>query len=138
MFWRRTKKLNTAAQPGQRKPGRDPFEAVPMVAEGVRTEVGKDGVTVLVSTTPVPMRYGRLLGRFLGRERIARVILDENGTFFWRQIDGIRNLGQIANAVRKQMNRPEMEARAAVISFTKDLMKRNLLSLKVSLPPIKP
>jgi hypothetical protein len=109
-----------------------------MVAERVRTEVGKDGVTVLVSTTPVPMRYGRLLGRFLGRERIARVILDENGTFFWRQIDGIRDLGQIANAVRKQMNRPEMEARAAVISFTKDLMKRNLLSLKVSLPPIKP
>jgi len=138
MFGRRTKKSNTAAQSVQRKPARDPFEAVPMVAEGVRTEVGKDGVTVLVSATPVPMRYARLLGRFLGRERIARVILDENGTFFWRQIDGIRNLGQIANAVRKQMNRPEMEARAAVISFTKDLMKRNLLSLKVPLTPLKP
>ena len=138
MFWRRTKKSNKASQPARRKPARDPFEVVPMVAEGVRTEVGKDGVTVLVSMTPVPMRYGRLLGRFLGRERIARVILDENGTFFWRQIDGIRTLSQIANAVRKQMNRPEMEARAAVISFTKDLMKRNLLSLKVPLPPIKP
>jgi hypothetical protein len=138
MFGRRTKKSNRDAQPAQRKPARDPLEAVPMVAEGVRTEIGKNGVTVLVSATPVPMRYARLLGRFLGRERIARIILDENGTFFWRQIDGIRTLGQIANAVRKQMNRPEMEARAAVIAFTKDLMKRNLLSLKVPLTPIKP
>ena len=109
-----------------------------MVAEGVREETGSAGAVVLVRAMPVPLRYARLLGRFLGRERIARTLLDEHGGFFWRQIDGVRTLGQIADAVRKQMNRPEMETRAAVISFTKDLMKRNLLSLKVPLTPIKP
>ena len=131
MFGRRTKKAIKAAHPFPQGPARDPLEAIPMVAEGVRTEVGENGATVLVSATPVPMRYARLLGRFLGRERIARVILDENGTFFWQQIDGIRTLRQISDNVRVRMNRPDGDSRAAVISFTRDLMKRNLLNLKV-------
>lgn len=131
MFGRRTKKAIKAAHPFPQGPARDPLEAIPMVAEGVRTEVGENGATVLVSATPVPMRYARLLGRFLGRERIARVILDENGTFFWQQIDGTRTLRQISDGVRIRINRPEVESRKAVITFTKDLMRRNLVVLKL-------
>lgn len=131
MFGRRTKKAIKAAHPIPQGPARDPLEAVPMVAEGVRTEAGPSGATVLVSATPVPMRYARLLGRFLGRDRIARVILDDQGAFFWQQINGIRTLRQISDIVRIRMNRPDVESDAAVISFTRDLMKRNLVNLKV-------
>jgi hypothetical protein len=137
MFGRRKTKSNTAAQPARPKPARDPFAAVLMAADGVREETGASGAVVLVRAMPVPMRYARLLGRFLGRERIARTLLDEHGEFFWRQIDGVRTLGQIADAVRKQMNRPEDETREAAITFTQDLMKRNLIVLKVPLTPIK-
>lgn len=109
-----------------------------MAAEGVREETGAAGAVVLVRATPVPVRYARLLGRWLGRERIARTLLDVNGGFFWRQIDGVRTLGQIADALRQQMNRPEEETREAAIAFTQDLMKRNLIVLKVPLKPSKP
>ncbi len=131
MFFSSSKKKAEAARAAAQRPARDPFVAVPILAEGVREETGAEGTVVLVRRVPVPMRYGRLLGRFLGRERVARTILDENGTFFWRQVDGVRTLGQIADAVRVKMNCPEAQARESVLAFTKDLMKRNLLSVKI-------
>jgi len=133
MFFKRSRKRPAAAQPVSRAPARDPLDAVPVKAAGVTEEAGVGGALILVRRAPVPMRYARLLGRFLGGDRISRVVLDENGVFFWRQIDGVRTLRQIADAMRVRLNRPEGDARAAVIAFTKDLMKRNLIQLKLLL-----
>lgn len=131
MFFRR-KKEQVADKPlAPKAPARNPFEAVPLIAPGVVEERDAKGMLVLVHRTPVPTRYARLLGRYLGRERTSRTILDENGTFFWQQIDGKRSLGRIADAIRINLNQPEEQAREAVISFTKDLMKRNLIQLKL-------
>ena len=131
MFWRRKKKEIPAAASQTARPARDPFTAIPLVAPGVVEETSADGTLVLVHRIPVPKKYGRLLGRFLGRDRVSRTILDDNGTFFWRQIDGERTLAAIADAIRIHVNKPEREAREAVIAFTRDLMKRNLIQLKL-------
>lgn len=110
---------------------RNPFAAIPMVAPQVREEPSANGELTLVHTVPVPARYARFLGRFLGREHVARTILDEHGVFFWRQIDGVRTLTEIVHAIRLHANQSDAQARKAVITFTKDLMTRNLIVLKI-------
>ena len=131
MFLGRKKRVPAVVPPATGRPARDPFEAVPLAAPGVAEERGDDGSLVLVHRVPVPPRYARLLGRYLGRERVSRTVLDENGAFFWRQIDGVRSLGSIADAVRVRLNQPEAQARESAVAFTKDLMKRNLIQLKL-------
>ncbi|NLL83088.1 MAG: PqqD family protein [Lentisphaerae bacterium] len=120
-----------AATTATPRPARDPFEAIPLVAPDVVVEESENGTLILIHRVPVPKKYARLLGRFLGRERESRIVLDEHGTYFWRQINGERNLAEVANAIRLHMNKPEREAKEAVISFTRDLMKRNLIQLKL-------
>ena len=131
MFFRRTKKNKDPMPQLPAEAARNPFTAIPMVAPQVSEEQSADGELTLVHTVPVPMRYARFLGRFLGREHIARTILDEQGTFFWRQIDGTRSLAEIAHAIRLHANQPDEQARKSVIAFTKDLMTRNLIVLKI-------
>ena len=131
MFFGRTKKDPPRAAQLPTGTSRDPFMAIPMVAPEVREEQSSEGELTLVHTAPVPLRYARFLGRFLGRERVSRTILDEQGTFFWRQINGRMPLNGIADAIRLHANKPDKQARKAVIAFTKDLMKRNLIVLKI-------
>lgn len=110
---------------------RDPLAAVPLKAPNVVEFSDAQGLITLERRVPVPPRYGRLLGRLLGRERKAQTALDENGTSFWQLIDGKRSLDDIANDFRIRLNIPEPEARKVVVLFTKDLMKRDLIQLKI-------
>lgn len=46
--------------------------------------------------------YNRLAQRFFHTPRISRVDLDEYGSFLWRQMDGERTVGQLAELMKER------------------------------------
>jgi len=71
------------------------------------------------------------LSRKLGYRHEVRVNLDEVGTRFWQLVDGRRSLDQIAATLGGEFDLERSKAREAVILFTKMLMTRRLVYLKV-------
>ncbi|OPZ28396.1 MAG: hypothetical protein BWZ02_01323 [Lentisphaerae bacterium ADurb.BinA184] len=115
---------------------RNPFDAVPLVAPGVSIRAGGEaGSAFLRAELDTPdTRRGRFLRR-LHMQRAAHIKLDPQGTVFWRLIDGRRDLGEIACAIARELGLAEKDAREATIRFTRDLMLRNYIMLKISPPP---
>ena len=110
-------------------PGRDPLLAVPRVAPGA-TAVPSNGGMLVTRKVQLRSLMGRLAARLGGRPSV-RVVLDERGAFFWDRIDGQRSLAVIANELQAQFVLDAAVARWCVIEFTKQLMRRNLVELKV-------
>ena len=109
---------------------RDPFDAVPFIPEGVETREDSAG--------NLQIRVERKLGRmrtkvadWLGQDHSTKVALDEHGTFFVRQIDGERNLRQIVDAMVERSSRERKEVEEGVVIYTKKLMVKNMIALKV-------
>jgi hypothetical protein len=76
----------------------------------------------------------RTLNRWFHHTDHVEVRLDAQGTFFWRQIDGRRSLEDIARDLARCFTLAESESREAVVVFTKMLMIRQLIHLRVALP----
>lgn len=136
MRWFRSKPKPTGPPPGMT--WRDPFAAVPLVAPGVSVRAGEgadsDGLVLRRQLDLPTSRRGRLLCR-LGLQRSAHLKLDRPGTFFWRQIDGVRDLAAIAAAVGRECRLSDAEARRATLLFTKNLMLRSFIQIRVASPP---
>jgi hypothetical protein len=116
---------------------RDPLDAVPLVPPDVSaTEAeGRRGPEVRVTRRLRPGRgLGGRLVAWMGGDYPIRVALDGAARFFWRQIDGRRSLAEIAAAVRREYGMGEDEARRATIEFTKSLMRRHLIGLRIEAP----
>ncbi len=79
-------------------------------------------------------RIYRRVARLLRYRHEVRVTLDEQGTLFWRLMDGRRTLRSIAADMAATLDGAEDEARRAVILFVKLLMARHLIYLKVPMP----
>jgi hypothetical protein len=62
------------------------------------------------------------------------VVLDREGTRFYDLVDGAGTLRAIAGALAVPLGRGVSESEQAVILFTRDLMRRGFLDLKVALP----
>ena len=60
-----------------------------------------------------------------------RVVLDERGAFFWGRIDGQRSLTVILGELQARFGLDPAVARWCIIEFTKQLMRRNLVELKI-------
>ena len=112
------------------RPGRDPLAAVPRVPAGVTAETLPDGLAVSRRLSP-----GRGLGdrlvRWAGGNLPVRVVLDERGAFFWGRIDGRRRLASIAGDLQERFGLEAATARWSTIEFMKQLMRRNLVELKI-------
>ena len=110
---------------------RNPLAAIPLVSTGV--EAGVDDLNLIqVRREHLPRtRLGRVATRFLGQRYAKRTRLDERGSFYWKQIDGRRSLHEIAEKLAGKFDLAPEESRNAVMVFTKMLMLRNLISLKV-------
>lgn len=109
---------------------KDPFDAVPFVPEHV--EMRED------SSGNLQIRVERKLGRmrtkvadWLGQDHSTMVALDEHGTFFVRQIDGERDLRAIVSAMVEHSGRERKEVEEGVVIYTKKLMVKNMIALKV-------
>ena len=112
----------------------DPLSVVPAAEANV--EARQDDcqrVQLRRMIEPKPGLYRRV-ARLLRYRHDVRVNLDEGGSCFWRQIDGRRDLGSIAVAVGKHLGVDDDEARKAVMAFTRALMIRRLIYLKLPSP----
>ena len=115
----------TAAQPG-----RDPLAAVPRVPPGVTATPSADGLLV-VRNVAFRGGSGRVV-KWLGGKPSVRVVLDERGAFFWGRIDGQHSLAVIRGELQTRFGLEDATARWCTIEFTKQLMRRNLLELKIA------
>ena len=110
---------------------RDPFAAVPSITPGVEAKLDSRSMLQLkrvIEPSSQPMRF---LADKLGLRRSVRVNLDEMGTFFWQRIDGVRDLRSIAESLRTRFHLDRKECDLAVIRYTRLLMLRGLVQLRV-------
>ncbi len=112
-------------------PHTDPFLAVAHLDS--KAQVRHDSSGHLQIRRPLPERPGpsEFLARALGLRRAVRVNLDERGTFFWRQVDGKRSLGEIETLVRGRYELTAQDSRAATMVYTKALLLRHLIHLEL-------
>ena len=111
-------------------PARDPLSAVPVVPDGVRaTRVG-DGLLLERRLSPDgPVRS--FVERTFGLRRELRFELDRIGADFYAAIDGARTLGEIEAELRARHDLSTEDGRKAVTEFTKALLERELVLLRL-------
>lgn len=109
----------------------DPFAAVPLVANGVEVQEDLRGLLQIRKVAAPKPGVASFLARRVGLRRQLRVNLDAYGTLFWRQIDGRRCLRDIEARVREQTRQDAAESKKATILFTKMLMVRHLIYLRI-------
>jgi hypothetical protein len=103
----------------------------------VRARADKQGRLQLKHSPPP----GRGLRGFLARQfalfSVRRIFLDERGSYFWNLIDGNRTLAEIERNLARQYDLETQQSRDAVILFTKMLMRRGLIGLKLPSPEVR-
>ncbi len=105
----------------------DPFDAIPSLLPGVESITDAKGRLQLRRVMPPkPGIYARV-SRLLRFEHVVRVDLDEQGSFFWTQIDGRSDLRGIADAMSRHFQLDRRDCREAVIRFSRSLMLRKLV-----------
>lgn len=109
----------------------DPLDAIPHVSPGAEARANDEGIMQVRMVLPPKPGLNEFLARKLGMRRNFRLQLDEQGTFFWKQIDGQANLKEIVKRLRKKYNLKHEEAVKAVVIFTKMLMARYVIQLEV-------
>ena len=112
----------------------NPFAACPVPAPFVQTEEN-DGKIQVRQTPPPKQGLRAFLARRFSMFPFRLVCLDERGTFYWKQIDGKRTLGEIEQRLRDRYQMEPTQSRDAVILFTKMLMRRSLIALKLPHQP---
>ena len=111
---------------------RNPFLAVPRAVEDLAASAEADSGCIVLSRRVSPRRgLVGWLGKRFGGARTARLRLDEVGSFFWNQIDGRRDLDDIAKRLGRRFGFDETAYRRAALQFVQDLMVRNLIRLEV-------
>ena len=123
----RKKKVENLADLGLR----NPLMVVPAIEEGV--EVRRDDANLLQlrkQLAPKPGIY-TWVSKVLKYKHDVHINLDEQGTFYWDQIDGQKTLDSVAKALVKRFSIDLDNARKSVIAFTKSLMLRQLVYLIV-------
>lgn len=120
----------TAKQSAQQS-DRDPLDATPVVPEGVEVRYDSQKRVQLRREGPERGRIRKFLAEKFSMKKTVRVNLDERGTFFWKEINGRRTLHDIERKMRYAFSLEEPQSRKAVIEFTKTLMLRGLVALKL-------
>lgn len=115
-------------------PSRDPLEAVPRPAPRVKAVSRGEDVLELQRRLPSATRWGAKIAKALHMQRFQRVKLDPLGSYYWKQIDGDTSLHDIAFALQRHTLQSLEECRSAVLVFTRDLMTRHMLQLKIDDP----
>ncbi|MBC2602536.1 PqqD family protein [Puniceicoccus vermicola] len=108
-----------------------PLEAVPIRHESVEERISSTGDLHLHAVVPPTTFVERAMAKVTKTGKSIQVALDERGAFFWRQIDGRNDLFAIRRALRNKYNLSASDSEDATVRFTKMLMRRNLIQLKV-------
>lgn len=110
---------------------RDPLAAVPVIAQGVEARADSNGLLQLRAAPPRKKGIMSAIAKKLGMHRHVRVDLDACGSMFWRRINGRRPLREIEAYIREQTGLDEKETKKAVVAYTKMLMQRHLIMLRI-------
>ena len=108
----------------------DRFAVIPIMPPGVEVRRDSRAMIHLRSTTPPPGLAWRI-GRFFNFNFSQKLELDEHGSFFFSQIDGVTPLTTIIDRMAVHLDVPREEAEKMVIMFTKKLMMTNMVALQV-------
>ena len=119
-------------------PVRDPLDAVPLLTPGVQSKAANLGHLQLYLEQRQRPGLEGWLNRTLRLRRPIRVNLDPAGSAYWQLIDGERDLHAITHTLGEQLGLEPDAARQAVIAFTRDLMLRGLIHLRLQPPPGTP
>jgi hypothetical protein len=127
MGWFRKRKEKAPMRP----PAIDPLLAVvhPDPMAELRTDA--DGNLQIRRELPERPGVSEFMARALGLRRAVRVNLDERGTYFWHQVDGQRNLGEIERRICRHYGVDERDSETAVMMYTKALLLRHLIHLEL-------
>jgi len=109
----------------------DPFAALPVRTPFVRARADSQGCLQIKHSPPPGRGLRGLFARYFSLFPVRRIFLDERGSFFWNQIDGQHTLADIERALNQKYAMEAQQSRDAVILFTKMLMRRGLIGLKL-------
>lgn len=116
--------------PAALKKGREGvLRCVPRIQEGVESREEASGLIQLRRTFGARRGFTGALAWRLGLRRRIRANLDEAGSFFWRQIDGVQTVSGIAQRVRKRCGCTKREAEEAALTFSRMLLTRHFIYL---------
>ena len=110
----------------------DSLELIPKIADGV--EVLSDAQGLLQLRKPLN-RKGAIVKAVASLFKFVtfqRLDLDAVGSFYWQQINDSRTLGTIGKAMAKQFNFEHKQCTDAVVLFTKKLLVRKYIILRLS------
>ena len=118
------------AQKENKRTDANPLAAVPMLLDGVEARRDTASLVQLNRSVQPPRGVLGWFSRLLGSRRV-RINLDEQGSFFWDRINGQRDLAQIASELQQRFGTEPAAARQATVSFTRMLMLRHIIQLRV-------
>lgn len=109
----------------------DPLAAVPETAPGAEALADENG-TLHVRKPIVPRsQFFVFLNRVFKKTDYIKIHLDQYGTRYWELIDGHRNLRSIARKLASHFALEVKEGEASAVVFTKMLMNRQLIRLRI-------
>lgn len=110
---------------------RDPLDGIPEIAPNVETRVQDDGGLLLRRELQPAGRVERFLRGIFKQKYFRKFALDSKGAYFWSQIDGELPLRRIVGNVREYFDFSEEQAVNATLTYTRELMLRGLIIIKV-------
>jgi hypothetical protein len=128
MFWRRK-----SSPPPPARPAADPLAAIPLRPANVELRHDSHGCLHLRLTPPLKP-FQRKVARWLNYDYTHKLALDETGTLYYQMVDGQTTLAQIVDELTKRLQKDRRDVVQMVVLFTKMLMTRNMLALKIPAP----
>lgn len=104
----------------------DPLAAIPLRPPDVEVRQDSRGCLHLRRWAPV-----NRLQRLLRQQYATQVELDEFGSLFYQQVDGRQTLRDIIETIVRASGKPRRDVEQGAVLFTKQLMTKNLLQLKI-------
>ncbi len=108
----------------------DPLDVIPVVPLNVETKKNENGLLHLRAHIPLK-KWQKKIADFLRYDYTKVLQLDEMGTAFYERVDGIRSIRQIAREMALIFKADVSSMEDAAIKFTKMLMERSMLVLKL-------
>lgn len=122
--------LRQSRVPSPRPVIRNPLAVVPLKPDNVELRRDSRGqIHLRLHTTVMGLR--KRVADALRYDYSRKIALDEMGTRFYGLVDGVRTLGGIVDEMANATGKDRKEVADSVVLFTKNLMTRNLIVLKV-------
>lgn len=111
----------------KKKENQNYLDLVPVKNPDMEFTVGEDGrVTVFVEWKGF---YHRIAQRFFRRPRVSKIALDEYGSYVWLQIDGVRSVHILSQALASRFGEME-KGLSRLIKFLEILRDQRFITWK--------